>query len=400
MKLLAYLLAATTVLGVGKPSASAAQPGSTTPTWSSRLPGDNTRRLASITYATDLGLWVAVGNVVGLSTNGIHWEFLPLTGGELNFVMRAKGQFIAAGATSDPDQPAAVLVSNDGRNWTPTTRGLPPGRLMGGTYNGTWMWLVGRAGLVVQSSNGLFWDARNGGQPLPQHDLFGVTYGTVGGQHRLVAVGADGAIWYGPGGAWTQAASGSTRTLHGVTWGQGRFVAVGDQVILQSTDGVNWTPATTPASGTLRHVSYQARQFMAVGDQGTLLRSLDGLRWERVPLDTPALDLRGVEHSGRTFVAVATDGGVVQSGPVLGLEAPFGWVGHRLGGRPEWTGLATLAVRLEPGADYDLQSSGDLIAWGTPRLARQRSLLGQDLEYLVDLDSGAQSNRFYRLSVK
>lgn len=104
------------------------------------------------------------------------------------------------------------------------------------------------------------------------------------GNGVFVLVGEAGRVMTSTDGVtWSRQDSGTDRGLNGITFGNGRFVAVGDyrgggSVILTSTNGESWTQQQSPPS-TLYAVAYGNGLFVAVGSRGDAVTSPDGVNW-------------------------------------------------------------------------------------------------------------------------
>jgi hypothetical protein len=161
------------------------------------------------------------------------------------------------------------------------------------------------------------WTWRN---PLPTANaLSGIAYAN----NQFVVVGEAGTILMSDDGlGWTQRRSGTEVPLFGVAYGDGRFVAVGgnyqhlgglstDSIIVTSTNAADWEMIELPGLGQLRGVAYGNGQFVAVGGDGMVATSLDGLNWG---VDWPGLQFSGfnaVTFANGQFVAVGGNPGLV-----------------------------------------------------------------------------------------
>lgn len=120
---------------------------------------------------------------------------------------------------------------------------------------------------------------------------------------RWVAVGDNGGVYRSTNGISWQAAYptyrhdqqekgfvGTTRNLHGVDFGMGRWVTVGERGMIRvsTNNAVTWFAATNSSSEHLYDVRFAEGQWICVGENRTVLRSLDGLRWDLVHWEQPA----------------------------------------------------------------------------------------------------------------
>jgi hypothetical protein len=186
---------------------------------------------------------------------------------------------------------------------------VPPGETLNGVAygNGTFV-VVGEAGTVFTSPNGLEWTLGTSGGA---EELRGVAYGNG----LFVAVGRYGRILTSPNGiAWTRRESGTADFLLGVAFGNGIFAAVGDRgTVTASSDGMNWDVERAGKTDWLRGITYANGVFVAVGfdenlrndfkESATIFTSTDGRHWERMPTGSRH-PLYGVAYGNGRFVAV------------------------------------------------------------------------------------------------
>ena len=230
----------------------------------------NINKWTSVTYGT--GLFVAVGswNNGGPSTNrvmtspdGIIWTGRACTT-SLTSVTFGNGLFVGVSSSS------AVMISADGITWTSQTD---------------------TAGSAIS--------------------LWAITYGTVQGNPRYVAVGSKSpggsdtltlVVTSSDGASWTATAATNMVNWVAVAYGNGRFVAVANGVdstasppsysqFMTSTDGINWSAGLNGNSTELPNptqwtsVVYGYGTFVAVGgfttlsDRPAVITSTDGITW-------------------------------------------------------------------------------------------------------------------------
>lgn len=223
------------------------------------------------------GIFIAVGyNAISTSQDGLVWRNGTARPGLMLYaVTYGNGTFVAVGS---PDREGvAIITSEDGANWTPSTS--------------------------------------------PAVGLLGITYGNG----TYVAVGGTGVILASQDGAtWTRVTSGTTNYLRGVTYYNGTFVAVGDQgAILTSSDGVNWEMKPSGGALSLSGVVFGNGSFVAVGQYGTILQSDPVVQVETVSApDTPSGPAKGV-----TGVSYFYSTGGAISNMAHEVEYQFDWKG-------------------------------------------------------------------------
>jgi hypothetical protein len=168
---------------------------------------------------------------------------------------------------------------------------------------------------VMTSTNGTAWT------PIPSapKDAWkSVTYGTVDGEGRFVAVSyagtnrvmtsPDGIIWspqVAPLNAWSS-----------VTYGNDLFVAVGisagADVVMTSPDGIIWSPQEAPENA-WNSVTYGNGRFVAVGNKDNegstaIMTSPNGINWTVPTTEATDSDWTSVTYGNGRFVAVAYNG--------------------------------------------------------------------------------------------
>lgn len=161
--------------------------------------------------------------------------------------------------------------------------------------------VVGGAGRIATSSDGVSWQTRASGVTA---DLLGVCFGS----NQFLAVGAAGTMLASSDGiTWASRTSGVAQALTKVAFGAGTYVAVGAAgTVLSSTDATTWIPRS--ANGvvtTINDVIYAAGKFVLVSDSGSIRSSTDGITWttQANPLGA---GLKSLAYGGGRFHAFAT----------------------------------------------------------------------------------------------
>ena len=193
-------------------------------------------------------LYVAVGNKIYISPDGVDWTYSASFGVIYNAVTWGGGQFVAVGSD--------VLTSPDGITWTPHSTGH--GFLNGVIWDGNQYVAVGNAGTILTSSDGTSWTLQTYGV---SSDLNAICYQDKG-TNKYVAVGALGTIIYSDDSlTWDSVDLGIVATdFHSISWSGTEYLAVGikdigyysnDSLICSSPDGYNWSIAALPTTDTL-----------------------------------------------------------------------------------------------------------------------------------------------------
>jgi hypothetical protein len=295
--------------------------------------------------------FVAVGELGSCrtSSDGISWTN-ETTGisNRLRSVTFGNNTFVAAG------DKGGICSSTNGSAWVGTTLGTNSFRSVA-FGNGSFV-AVGERGSIATSTNALDWQL----QQFPSTSIFyGVGYGKPG----FVAVGNFVRIVHSDDGIQWQAANppmpfDSFAECRSVAYGNDTFViVVNAQTNLSSSDGLNWTPHFCEASGGANVVFANGR-FVGVTFSGTIFSSTDGGTWVKgsdvlgQPLGIPH-GFTGIGYGNGSFITVASDSRIMQSGPILSLKAQqFS---------PE-TGLE-LSLIGQSGRVYQIQASPDLTNW-------------------------------------
>ncbi len=207
------------------------------------------------------GLFVAVGNDISTSTDGITWTLRSpnATTGYLDAITYAGGRFVAVGSNGK------AAVSTDGITWTPTNMGTVES-FSDVTYGNSLYVAVGPVGTVRTSPDGLIWTARSSNAT---GFLSGVAYGNgvfvaVGYQGRSVRRSTDGLTWTG-----TDNSSGAN--YGHITFGNGLFVIINDDGIITTTpDGLNPVTRNSDTDNGLNDIAFLNGGFVAVGTEATV----------------------------------------------------------------------------------------------------------------------------------
>jgi hypothetical protein len=101
--------------------------------------------------------------------------------------------------------------------------------------------------------------------------------------------------------------------LTGVVFGNGMFIAVGGGGrILRSLDGLVWERAWSGGGAGFNRVRFDNNEFIAVGDQGLLVFSRDGFSWRQRPTGVPN-NLHDVAFRAGEYLAVGENAMVLRA---------------------------------------------------------------------------------------
>lgn len=221
------------------------------------------------------------------------------------------------------------------------------------------------------------WRQVPGGQ-LGADDFYSIASGwsdgVNGASAAVVVVGDNGAILASVnGGPWTEQFSGTTNALTGVTFGRDQFVAVGDLgTILVSGNGTYWQQYNSGTSELLNRVAFGEGLFVAVGASGTILTSTNGFQWIQHDASvTSYLEGAAIGAVNSNLLAVV----VGDEGTLLTSANGSDWTRHDLGLTNDLLGASFCAGQfIVVGTDGAVLTSPDGVAW-----QRQVSPVGSDL---------------------
>lgn len=262
----------------------------------------NSSRFSSVTFGDDrfllFGSHLFDGGLSSL--DGIRWQPIQITGDRYNAAAYGNGRWVAVAGSSGNSFGGNKYIaqSADGQSWTasmdpiqtdPAAIAYGAGRFVAVGENRS----AGNGG-VAYSADGATWT-----ESFPcAEPLRGIAFGPAG----FIAVGRNGTLLQSPDGvSWQARASGTTRTLWSVACHGGTYVAVGgdfvfgavrvrewdsplesNAVVCRSTDGVNWTAQVLPFEEALFSITNSEGTWIAGGQDGLLLFSA-GLSWMRGP---------------------------------------------------------------------------------------------------------------------
>lgn len=262
----------------------------------------------SIKYNGILNEGLQINTEVGnkyFQTESLNFDDLFTIGADLWSVTYAEdlGLFVAVAWANN-----IILTSEDGKKWDLQVSGVEK-VLYGVTYseNLKLFVTVGESGAVLKSQNGKDWTSINSGN---NYTLNSIDYSESLG--LFVSVGFNGKIVSSPDGeTWTERTSGVDTNLNSVKFENNIFIAVGNNgVILTSSDGINWTSRTSGISSNLNSSAYSdiLGLFVIVSGSGKILTSSDGINWTSI--DGAVSNMSSITYSETLdlFVAVGDRG--------------------------------------------------------------------------------------------
>jgi len=260
-------------------------------------------------FTVESAVFVAAGNGgIYTSSNGTSWT--QRSNSATRGVAYGNNTFVAVGGSgtiftsSDETIYDATGTSSVPSDWT--SRTTPTSQTLNEvTYGNSIFVVVGGAGTIITSTDGISWTSRTSPHSNSINDL---TYENS----TFVAVGGAGNIITSSDGiSWTSRTSNTSQELYGVAYGNSTFVVVGNSgTVLTSSDGTTWTSRTSATSANWEGgVTYGNSLFVAVGVGGKMQTSSDGITWtERDSKITTNAVIYAVTYGNNIFVALGSGG--------------------------------------------------------------------------------------------
>ena len=260
-------------------------------------------------FTVESAVFVAAGNGgIYTSSNGTSWN--QRSNSATRGVAYGNNTFVAVGGSgtiftsSDETINVATATSSVPSDWT--SRTTPTSQTLNEvTYGNSIFVVVGGAGTIVTSTDGISWTSRTSPHSNAIND---VTYENS----TFVAVGSTGNIITSSDGiSWTSRTSNTSQELFGVAYGNSTFVVVGNSgTVLTSSDGTTWTSRTSATSANWEGgVTYGNSLFVAVGAGGKMQTSSDGITWtERTSQIPTGAVIYAVTYGNNIFVALGSGG--------------------------------------------------------------------------------------------
>ncbi len=250
-------------------------------------------------------MFVAVGNRIYTSTDGISWTFIKpdkALRGSLIDISYANGQYVAAGEEF-------IAVSNDLKSWTYEYSCVDNEKLMKIALSGN--------RYVVSGYK-------------PKSGCYGCL--TV---NPLVLHSADGD-------SWTMTSIGNDLLFSGIVWADSQFVGMAGEIRVTSADGITWKKDTAnmPIDGNL---TWTGEGLVCAGGfyGSTVYSSTDGLSW--IINDGSVAYGSCIILADTLYVGVGLLGGVYSSGSLDSLtlrHSVYGWGLYDV----TWNGQILIAV--------------------------------------------------------
>jgi hypothetical protein len=260
-------------------------------------------------FTVESAVFVAVGNGgINTSSNGTSWT--QRSGSATRGVAYGNNTFVAVGGSgtiftsSDETIYDATGTSSVPSDWT--SRTTPTSQTLNEvTYGNSIFVVVGGAGTIITSTDGISWTSRTSPHSNAIND---VTYENS----TFVAVGDTGNIITSSDGiSWTSRTSNTSQLLFGVAYGNSTFVVVGNSgTVLTSSDGTTWTSRTSATSANWEGGdTYGNSLFVAVGVGGKMQTSSDGITWTERDSKIPTnAVIYAVTYGNNIFVALGSGG--------------------------------------------------------------------------------------------
>jgi hypothetical protein len=391
--------------------------------WSTQPPG---------TFANFRGLSTLDGGVVSVADAGtircgLAW-FRRVSGttSMLHGAVHAAGMYVVVG------EQGTLLTSVDGVHWTPNGSGLPS--LNDVTYGAGRFVAVGEDLKISVSTNGVEWTSIQ--LPVPSdaaccfRTLAEVAYGNgafiatgyyaraPSGVYRpLLAFSTDGLAWR----TTTNTPAAYRGYLLHPGAGLGQFL-LGGVGLFSSPDGETWTEGV--AGIYFGSLAFAPDRAFALSEAGWIARSTDGIHWDVDSL-TPEISGEMMAYSGGALITAWRQNGITTvASSVDGIDWDVGvlfdgilhltdsraflvrgdncFVTGGLNGLilqspplilpPQLSaGYNRLSLASEPGVELEIQTSTNLIDWGT-----WRTMTVEQHTTEIELSGSDQANRFFR----
>jgi hypothetical protein len=260
-------------------------------------------------FTVESAVFVAAGNGgIYTSSNGTSWT--QRSNSATRGVAYGNNTFVAVGGSgtifTDSDETIYVATGTSSVPSDWTSRTTPTSQTLNEvTYGNSIFVVVGGAGTIVTSTDGISWTSRTSPHSNSINDL---TYENS----TFVAVGGTGNIITSSDGiSWTSRTSNTSQELFGVAYGNSTFVVVGNSgTVLTSSDGTTWTSRTSATSANWEGgVTYGNSLFVAVGAGGKMQTSSDGITWtERTSQIPTGAVIYAVTYGNNIFVALGSGG--------------------------------------------------------------------------------------------
>ena len=191
--------------------------------------------------------------------------------------------------------------TNGGRTWT--TSASPTGEdLVDVLFDGTSFIALGLQGIILQSSDGLFWNIKGN---VGSSFFSQLTADLEFGQGSYVACSFSGTYRSTDLVNWTRWTGNGIRSLNAVEYANGKFVGVGDagKVVTSSDGGISWDSIDSGVSANLEGIAFGNGFWVAVGQNGVVIRAPeDETPTEDIALTIhPAAEIRWLSSASYTY---------------------------------------------------------------------------------------------------
>lgn len=258
------------------------------------------------------GLFVAVGNLISTSPDGINWTNRTPHGAIINSIIYGGGKFIATtfGGSN------LIMRSDDGIAWdsVDVTNLLSGGTMRDVSYgNGVYVVVLENSARVLVSSDGINWSTRN----LPSNSRWvSIVFGN--GKFIIVTLNAALSAVSSDGMSWSGVAIPTNSTVR-IDHFKGMFMAYqwDSAQYATSVTGTtgSWTARTHP-TGRYYATANSPNVHMTVSFQSdTSVATFDGINWSSSPMIGTTRQWLAVAHGNGMFVAIASNSNILATTP-------------------------------------------------------------------------------------
>jgi hypothetical protein len=210
--------------------------------------------MSAVAYGN--GFFVAMGDAVYTSADGVAWTLRSNAGGSPDALLFGNGRFVAVGPH--------VTVSVDGANWVPATAG-PGERLMAGAAGNGRFAAIGASGTIFTSGDGHTWQRGFN----PGSDLAGISFGNG----RFMLVSHSGSVYTSTDGMIWAMRPRLAAEVDRLAFVGAQFIATAEKgVMYTSADGEAWVRRSSGAPGAFRAIAQGAGRMVALGEAGSIFR--------------------------------------------------------------------------------------------------------------------------------
>lgn len=295
-------------------------------------------------------------NRVLTTVDRVNWytNRLPVTAPIVSSVIGAQGAVVCG-------KNGELHYSRDLASWQPA-ESQPPGKLGRVHFLNDLYVALGTNGTVLTSIDASHWVEASKAPALQSNLALGWFKG------RYVCMDVQGYLWVSKDlSHWDRI---NTLVPPRLPGGYGIHIVVSDSKLLiafledtaVTEDLITWQFGGMPASSGANDIVWGNGFFLAASPSGTFRYSRDGLKWTRWKASLQVTEDLSFDRGLGRFVGVTLSGGILQSRPVLSMEAAASNpIGFRVYGDPQAIYQIESRDSLEPGSEWQPEASIQLL---------------------------------------